>query len=88
MERRGSRREAKRASFDDATLIKAFVRQVSVSDDEVLVTLNRDVENNEPARLDVQRVRAKCKWCTVCASPRTEVCAVGTIIFVRIPRAA
>lgn len=25
---------------------------------------------------------------TVCASPRTEVCAVGTIIFVRIPRAA
>ena len=25
---------------------------------------------------------------TVCASPRTEVCAVGTIVFVRIPRAA
>lgn len=76
------------ASLDDATLIKAFVCRVSASDDELLVTLNYDVENNEPARLDVQRVRAKCKWCTVCASPRTEVCAVGTIIFVRIPRAA
>lgn len=63
MGRRGSRRETKRASLDDATLIKAFVRQVSASDDEVLVTLNYDVENNEPARLDVLRVRAKCKWC-------------------------
>ncbi len=28
-----------------------------------VVTLNYDVENNEPARLDVLRVRAKCKWC-------------------------
>lgn len=88
MGRRGSRRETKRASLDDATLIKAFVWQVSVPGDEVLVTPNYDVENNEPARLDVQRVRAKRKWCTVCASPRTEVCAIGTIIFVRIPRAA
>ena len=50
-------------AFCSGVLIKAFVWQVSVSDDEVLVTLNRDVENNEPARLDVQRVRAKCKWC-------------------------
>lgn len=63
MERRGSRREAKRASFDDATLIKAFVWQVGASDDEVLVTPNHDAGNDEPARLDVQRVRAKCKWC-------------------------
>lgn len=63
MGRRGSRRETKRASLDDATLIKAFVWPVKASDDEVLVTLNYDVENNEPARLDVQRVRAKCKWC-------------------------
>ncbi len=31
MERRGSRREAKRVSFDDATLIKVFVRQVNLS---------------------------------------------------------
>lgn len=76
------------SALDDATLLKAFVYQVSVSDEECIVTLNYDVESNEPARLDVQRVRTKCKWCTVCASPRTEVCAVGTIVFVRIPRAA
>lgn len=76
------------SALDDATLLKAFVYQASVSDEECIVTLNYDVENNEPARLDIQRVRTKCKWCTVCASPRTEVCAIGTIIFVRIPRAA
>lgn len=76
------------SALDDATLLKAFVYQASVSDEECMVTLNYDVENNEPARLDNRRVRTKCKWRTVCASPRTEVCAIGTIIFVRIPRAA
>lgn len=50
-------------AFCSGVLIKAFVWQVSASDDEVLVTLDYDVENNEPARFDVQRVRAKCKWC-------------------------
>ena len=43
--------------------MKAFVWQVSVSDDEVLVTLNYDTESNEPARLDIQRVRGKLEWC-------------------------
>lgn len=51
------------AALDDSTLMRAFVYQVSVSDEECIVTLNYDVENNEPARLDVQRVRTKCKWC-------------------------
>lgn len=51
------------ARLDDATLLKAFVWQVSVSDDEVLVTLNYDTESNEPARLDIQRVRGKLEWC-------------------------
>ena len=51
------------SALDDATLLKAFVYQASVSDEECIVTLNYDVENNEPARLDVQRVRTKCKWC-------------------------
>ena len=51
------------SALDDATLLRAFVYQVSVSDEECIVTLNYDVESNEPARLDVQRVRTKCKWC-------------------------
>lgn len=51
------------AGLDDATLLKAFVWQVRVSDDEVLVTLNYDTENDEPARLDIQRVRGKLEWC-------------------------
>lgn len=51
------------AKLDDATLLKAFVWQVSVSDEDVLVTLNYDTESNEPARLDIQRVRGKLEWC-------------------------
>ncbi len=51
------------AGLDDATLLKAFVWQVSVSDDEVLVTLNYDAENDEPARIDIRRVRGKLEWC-------------------------
>ena len=51
------------ARLDDATLMKAFVWQVSVSEEEVLVTLNYDAENDEPARLDIQRVRGKLEWC-------------------------
>lgn len=50
------------AALDDATLLKAFVWQVSVSDEEVLVTLNYD-KNSEPARLDIRRVRGKLEWC-------------------------
>lgn len=51
------------ARLDDSTLLKAFVWQASVSDGEVLVTLNYDAENDEPARLDIQRVRGKLEWC-------------------------
>ena len=51
------------AGLDDSTLLKAFVWQASVSDGEVLVTLNYDAENDEPARLDIQRVRGKLEWC-------------------------
>ena len=51
------------AALDDSTLLKAFVYQVSVSEDECIVTLNYDVESNEPARLNIQRVRGKLKWC-------------------------
>ena len=49
-------------ALDDATLLKAFVWQAVVSEDEILVTLNYD-KKGEPARLDIQRVRAKLEWC-------------------------
>lgn len=53
------------AALDDATLLKAFVWQVVVSDDEVVAILNYDIKSNEPARLVIQRVRTKSGWCPV-----------------------
>ena len=44
------------SAFCSGDLINAFVWLVSVSDDEVLVTVNHDAGNDEPARLDIQRV--------------------------------
>ncbi len=76
------------ASLDDRTLLDAFVWQVSLSEDDVVVTLNYDLENGEPARFDIQRVRGKLEWCPVRTSSRTEICAFGAVILLRIPRAA
>ena len=45
------------------TLIRAFVWQVSLSDDEVLVTLSHDARNDEPAKFGTWRVRGKSEWC-------------------------
>lgn len=74
-------------ALDDATLLKAFVWQAVVSEDEILVTLNYD-KKGEPARLDIRRVRAKLEWCPVCIDSRTEICAVGAVVLLRMPRAA
>ena len=76
------------AGLDDATLIEAFVWQAVVSDDEVIVVLNYDLEGSEPARLSIKRVRGKFRWCPVCTSARTEICAYGLLVLLRIPRAA
>ncbi len=76
------------AGLDDATLIDAFVWQAVVSPEEVLVVLNYDAKANEPARLDIRRVRGELKWCPISANTRTGICACGLIVLVRIPRAA
>ncbi|RVU97107.1 hypothetical protein EII22_08750 [Coriobacteriales bacterium OH1046] len=46
------------ATLDDAALLKAFVWQVMVGDEDVTVTLNYDVGDSEPARIGLKRVRA------------------------------
>ena len=51
------------ATLTDDLLLDAFVYQVMVSDEAVVVTMNFDAESNEPARLEVSRVRTSCKWC-------------------------
>ena len=51
------------ATLTDELLLDAFVYQVMVSDDAVVVTMNFDAESNEPARREVSRVRTFFKWC-------------------------
>lgn len=53
------------ATLDDAALLDAFVYQVMVSDEDVIATLNYDDEKNEPARLEIARVRTKLQWCAL-----------------------
>lgn len=60
------------ATLSDGLLLDAFVYQVVVSNDDVLVTLNYSDKNNEPARLEISRVRTSCEWLPhqkICESP-------------------
>ncbi len=50
------------ATLTDELLLQAFVYQVMVSDEEVVVTMNFDAEKNEPARLKLSRVRTSFEW--------------------------
>ena len=49
--------------LDDRNLLKAFVYQVMLMPESVVVTLNYDEENGEPARINFKRVRGKLEWC-------------------------
>ncbi|WP_414144377.1 recombinase family protein [Berryella intestinalis] len=53
------------STLDDAMLLKAFVYQVMVGDEDVTVTMNYDIEKSEPARLKIKRVRTDSSWWTV-----------------------
>ena len=51
--------------LDDRNLLKAFVYQVMLMPESVVVTLNYDEENGEPARINFKRVRGKLEWCAI-----------------------
>lgn len=76
------------AGLTDADLLEAFVWQVMVSTDEVVVTLNYDAKQNEPARLEIERVRTEIKWCPVCKGSRTMLSVVNGSIYLLLSRAA
>jgi hypothetical protein len=75
----------------DRDLLDAFVWQVQVSDDRVIVVLNYDIQN-EPARMEFTRGFEE----TVCGSPDSpffellgaRVICVGGMVMLEIPRAA
>lgn len=50
------------ATLDDRTLLEAFVYQVWLFENEIVVTLNYDDKSGEPARFVAERVRTICDW--------------------------
>lgn len=53
------------ATLDDANLLESFVYQVIVTEDDVVVSLNYCVDENEPARLEFGRIRTDLMWCAI-----------------------
>lgn len=76
------------ATLDDQNLLDAFVYQAMVFDDEVVVTLNYDTEQSEPARVSLSRVRTVERWCPVCKNTRTMMTVVNGAVYLMLPRAA
>lgn len=77
------------ATLDDKTLLDALVYQVIVGERDVLVVLNFDVINAEPATIDLQRVRANCVWLPIDLKRRIGVVSEGPrMILLVFPRAA
>ena len=76
------------ATLDDKQLLDAFVYQVMISNEDVIVVLNYNTKENEPARFTFERVRTNLRWCPVRKLVRTQVAVLGTTIYVKMGRAA
>lgn len=83
--------------FDDETLLDAFVGQVLVGDDEVIVSLNYDkncdgaTKECEPARIKLEQVRTDLVWLPAVKLPHTKevsFAAYAGTLCLRLPRAA
>nr|WP_314638718.1 recombinase family protein [uncultured Olsenella sp.] len=53
------------ATLTDRDLVEIFTYQALVSDEDVVVTLNYDTKEREPARIEFGRVLTTCKWCAL-----------------------
>ena len=77
------------ATLDDRTLLDALVYQVIVGERDVLVILNFNAENAEPATIDLQRVRTNCIWLPIDHMRRIGVLSEGPrMILLVFSRAA
>lgn len=82
-------------AVDDETLLDAFVSQVLVGDDEVIVALNYDrnagTKKCEPARFTLQRIRTDLVWLPALDLSQTKAvsfAAYAGTLCLRLPRAA
>ena len=76
------------ATLTDDHLLKVFVYQVLPNDDEVLVTLDYDINKNEPARLHLPPVRPISKWWTIGKTSQTAFTVIDGSIILRFRRIA
>ena len=77
------------STLDDDRLLAAFVYQVQLGEEDVVVVLNYDTKKSEPARIDLSRVRTDSSWWTKLKGMRTiELSAVNGLVLLRLPRAA
>lgn len=76
-------------TLDDEHLLAAFVAQVMVLDDSVVVALTVDAnENREPVRLSISRVREVSVWLPMVSHSRNvAISAVEDAVLLRLPRA-
>lgn len=79
------------STLDDRAILKAFVYQVTVGDEDVTVTLNYDIRESEPARLRISRVRTGSSWYTTMKVLRIgaiRISYVDGVVMLRFSRAA
>jgi DNA invertase Pin-like site-specific DNA recombinase len=77
------------ATLDDEHILEAFVAQVLVMDDSIVVALNVDAnENREPVRLTVERVREVSVWLPSRTYPRTLFALLDGSPLIQLERAA
>ena len=74
------------SKLDDETLLDAFVYQVIVTDDDVIVTLNYDTSEGLPERFTIERVRTSEIWWT--NSQNIRITYYQGLVLIRFKRAA
>lgn len=74
------------AMLDRKTLLDAFVGNVIVNEQEIIVVLNYHNKNREPARLIIEQVRGIDSWLPT--GPTTRTAVMRELVVVRIARAA
>lgn len=60
-----------RSGLTDAQLLEMMVWQVWIGQEHIVVVLNYDANENEPARIDLERVRLNSRWWTIGNTMRT-----------------
>lgn len=76
------------STLDDRTLMDAFVYQVWLFEDEIVVTLNYDEEKGKPARFFAERVSTEFDLLPMKGRLLTAIAYKHGKLYIKLPRAA